>query len=428
MNGTEFWDAAYRNHAPVLMGVLRRYVPETSIAQDLLHEVFITAINKHDSFSGSGTFEGWLHRITVNTALMYLRTEKSKKKSAEAVLSVMDDDESSVERADDARTIIETADFSGEELLAAIDRLPDHHKVVFNMYVMDDFSHKQIGTELHISPGTSKSHLARARKKIQQYLYEEAVNKKDKKDKKWASAFLLFPSNTHFIDRLYRSRMSDFTIPPAGDTGFLSAALENHAASMVSATSQEVALTSQMAASAVPQAVPTATFWGSKLSYAVMCCGTAAITSSVCWVSMSEDSPLNQDNKNISVVDTTMHSPNIVIPDETTFDAATHDALMIPDAIPEIVLTEIEQAESQHLYMETNSSPSDNEVSAEKSTVFQPRQTVQPHQNGLPKTSTSNNTQPTVNSATESLDPVVVKKQIIEHKTVVIRDTIVIQE
>ena len=169
VNHIAFWDVAYRNNAPILLGVLRRYVKETDVVQDLLHEVFITAINKHDSYAGKGCFEAWLHRIAVNTALMYLRNEKNRQIPEEAVLTTTDDDEAD---KDDARTAIEAAGFSSEDLLSVIDRLPIHHKLVFNMYVMDDFSHKQIAEELNISSGTSKSHLARARKKIQQLLYE----------------------------------------------------------------------------------------------------------------------------------------------------------------------------------------------------------------------------------------------------------------
>ena len=153
MNETEFWDAAYRNNAPVLLGVLRRYVKEQAVTQDLLHEVFLTAINKRESYTGKGSFEGWLHRITVNTALMHLRSERGGHILVELASEPEDDVE---DRQDNARNVIEAADFTDDELLAAIDRLPNHHKMVFNMYVMDDFSHKKISDELNISVGTDR--------------------------------------------------------------------------------------------------------------------------------------------------------------------------------------------------------------------------------------------------------------------------------
>ena len=76
-NDSDFWDIAYRDNAPALLGVLRRYVKDASVAQDLLHEVYITAMGKYGGYSGKGSFEGWLYRITVNTALMHLREERN---------------------------------------------------------------------------------------------------------------------------------------------------------------------------------------------------------------------------------------------------------------------------------------------------------------------------------------------------------------
>ena len=362
VNNSGFWDIAYRDNAPALLGVLRRYVKDMSVAHDLLHEVFITAIDKHDGYTGKGSFEGWLYRIAINTALMYLRNERNRKVATDAVFSVLDDDDTDDRQTDNARTAIEAAGFTSKELLSAIDRLPEHHKLVFNMYVMDDFSHKQIAAELHISPGTSKSHLARARKKIQQILYEDAMNKTKKRDRRWASAFLLlFPAKAHYIDRMYRDGLSDFTIPPTGDAGFLSAALEQHAASVVSVAAPS-------AASVATQSMSTATFWGSKLSYMVACCGTAAITGAVSWMAMGDNSPLNTQKEMVTVTDTMMYAPDLPKPVE--MDTTTN--FNVPAFSP------------------ANANPA-----------------------------------PFVEETTA---PVVVKKQIIQHQTVVVRDTIFIIE
>ena len=385
VNNSGFWDVAYRDHASALLGVLRRYVHDVSIAQDLLHEVFITAIEKHEGYSGKGSFEGWLYRITVNTALMHLRDERNRQVPAEAVLSVIDGDHSDDEQVDGVRAIIEAAGFSDEELLAAIDRLPEHHKLVFNMYVMDDFSHKQIAAELNISPGTSKSHLARARKKIQQILYENALNRKKKKDRRWASAFLLlFPAKRHYIDRLFRDGLSDFRIPPTGGAEFLSTAIEQHAASVASTAMQSTV-----------SAVTQTTLWGSKLSYFAACCGTAAVTGGVCWLTMSENSPLNSEhdwvNRNndmVTVSDTLMYLPNPAEEDHAVFDIVRPDSLRI---LPSIVTAN-----------QNPDHPSDSDSSTEKTN--------------------------TDSSSMEKTEPVVIKRQIIQHQTVVVRDTILIIE
>ncbi len=415
MNESEFWDAAYRENAPALSGVLRRYVSDTAVAQDLLHEVFIAAICKHAAYSGKGSFEGWLHRIAVNTALMYLRGEKNRRMSSEALLRVADDDASEVERVDDARTAIEEAEFSDEELLSAIDRLPDHHKVVFNMYVMDDFSHRQIAAELNISPGTSKSHLARARKKIQQYLYDDALNRKRKKYAKRASVFLLLPGKTHFIDRLYRARLSDLTLPPPSDISFLSTALEQSAGSAVS----------QAAATTAAQAVSQVAFWGSKLSYAVVCCGTAAITGTVCRLTMSESGTSNRGKESVAPTDVRTHSPNPG-DENSVFDAANHEAFVQTDSVSEPIDTTVseesfrrdEQAES--MFAPAASTHSASTSPAASKSESEPT-------SGFPAEKVSGNGTQTATGKKPG-EPVVVKKQIIQHQTVVVRDTIVIHE
>ncbi len=424
MEDSGFWDIAYRDNAPSLLGVLRRYVKEVSIAQDLLHEVFITAIDKYDSYMGKGSFEGWLHRITVNTALMYLRNERNKQVSADAVLSVMDDDDADERSIDGTRAMIEAACFSGEELLAAIDRLPEHHKLVFNMYVMDDFSHKQIGTELNISPGTSKSHLARARKKIQQFLYDDALNKKKIKDRRWASAFLLlFPAKKHYIDRLYQEGLSHFTLPPTGGAEFLSAAIEQQAATVASSAAQAattVASTAtQTVVSTVTQTVSTAVFWGSKLSYIAACCGTAAVTGTVCWLSMGDNSPLNRDNDQVIVSDTLIYSSKPVIADSTTFNAVGHDSFIPSDPVdPGVASAAIEFSSQDNPVQESTSKPV-NSSESPSTAEAKPE----------PVSQEPSNKQTDPNSSTEKVTaPVVVKKQVIQHQTVVVRDTIVITE
>jgi len=356
VNETEFWDLAYRNNAPALLGVLRRYVKEKAIAQDLLHEVFFTAINKRESFTGKGSFEGWLHRIAVNTALMYLRGKHNGHISVELASEVEDD----IEEQDNAKNIIEAADFTDEELLAAIDCLPNHHKIVFNMYVMDDFSHKKISAELNISVGTSKSHLARARKKIQQILYTDALNKEKAKNRKRAF-ILMMPFKSHFIDNLYQSQLSDFKMPVEPGTEFFKTAIREASAKAVSATGAQVATV----------------FVGNKLLYVAACIGTAAI----CWLAMRDNSPLNSSNSQELIIDSTQH--NTVVSDSVISDSAADSIIQ-------------EEAPTEAL-------PAENIIK-----VAEPR--VEPVE--IPNT----------------IPPVVIKKQIIQRDTVVIRDTIIIQE
>jgi len=374
----EFWDIAYRDNAPALLGVLRRYVKETDIAQDLLQEVFITAIGKYDGYSGKGSFEGWLYKIAVNTALMHLRNENNKPATLEIdaadvdtlrATSLNDDDYGDTEPVS-IRAIVEAAEFSSEELLLAIDQLPEHHRWVFNMYVMDGFSHRQIAQELNISAGTSKSHLKRARKKVQQILYEKAMNKNKKKDKRrLAGVFLMFfPAREHYIDRLYREGLSDLKIPPtAGGGEFIATVVEQHSASMASQQAMQLATQS-------------ASFLGGKISYLAACGGTAAVTASMCWLTMSVDSPLNSRDEarpvfKIETIDTT----------DTMDETDTINIIDTLDATDMIDLTD----------------------------------TIDVIDGARPVSTTTNET---------DTEPVVVRRQIIEHQTVVVRDTVFIIE
>jgi RNA polymerase sigma factor (sigma-70 family) len=180
----ENWDVIYKNNASKLLGVCRRYVRDEQLAEDLMHNAFITAINKINTYSGKGVFEGWLRKIVVNTVLLYLRDSKKMQFSENEPLEnqVEVTLESDVEETQ--KKVIEEAGFSQQELLEVVDQLPLHHKTVFNLYVIDGYTHNEIGELLKISGGTSKSHLARARKKIQQLLFEKAMLKTETSIKK----------------------------------------------------------------------------------------------------------------------------------------------------------------------------------------------------------------------------------------------------
>jgi RNA polymerase sigma factor (sigma-70 family) len=211
---TTFWQNAYQNHAPKIFGLCRRYVSDLNAAEDLMHDTFITAINKQHSYENKGSFEGWLSRIAINTALMYLR--KQKQWAIESIEDIdLGDSENDAARDEyhDAKSLILTSDFQQDELLVAIDLLPLHHKTVFNLYVFDSFSHQQIAEQLQISVGTSKSHLSRARKKIQEILLQMALEKK-KKNRKIAVFMSLSTDNKGYIDDLYKSKLNNLHIAP----------------------------------------------------------------------------------------------------------------------------------------------------------------------------------------------------------------------
>ncbi len=192
------------------MGICYRYVGQRQIAKDLAHDAFLIAIDKSADFKGSGTFEGWLRRITINVALQYLRQQKNARTAkawATDLIELPDSEEESL-----ANRAYEWSpyDFSQEELLEAIQQLPQHHRMVFNLYVIDRFTHAEIGQQLGISAGTSKSHLARARKKIKTVLLA-------RKTKKKRSLLLLFlPGKLWNIEAFCRKSFADFEMPLEG--------------------------------------------------------------------------------------------------------------------------------------------------------------------------------------------------------------------
>jgi len=119
-------------------------------AEDNLHDSFITIFNKIKQYKGKGSFEGWLKRLTVNVCL-----QKYRKKN---VLNVVTD-----EYPDKIEVELEEESLPLRYLLQLIQELPDRYRLVFNLYVLDGYSHKEIAELLEISIGTSKSNLSRAR-------------------------------------------------------------------------------------------------------------------------------------------------------------------------------------------------------------------------------------------------------------------------
>ncbi len=142
----------YKRYSRILFAICLRYSPNYTEAEDNLQDAFITIFNKIAQFKGKGSFEGWIKRITVNTVL-----QKYRKKSTLEIV-----DESQIVDPE-AEVAVETDEVPLDFLLKIVQELPNRYRLVFSMYVMDGYQHKEIGKMLGISDGTSKSNLARAR-------------------------------------------------------------------------------------------------------------------------------------------------------------------------------------------------------------------------------------------------------------------------
>jgi RNA polymerase sigma-70 factor (ECF subfamily) len=154
----------YRLYSPKLFAVCLKYSRNYAEAQDNLQDGFILIFKKIEQFSFKGSFDGWLKRVMINHVLQQYRNQ--------TFLSLVNED-----IADDHEVEIEDDSITMDYLLKIIQELPDRYRLVFNLYVIDGFSHAEIGEMLTITVGTSKSNLARARmilkEKIEQYKNEE---------------------------------------------------------------------------------------------------------------------------------------------------------------------------------------------------------------------------------------------------------------
>ncbi|WP_317131295.1 RNA polymerase sigma factor [Polaribacter sp. IC073] len=149
----------YQLYVDKLFVVCLKYSKNYQDAEDTLQDSFIVIFDKIKQYKNKGSFEGWLKRITINTALQKYRTTTR----LEIVEEVLDQDS------------IDEVDFDNENLevhflLQLIQQLPDRYRLVFNLYVLDNYAHKEIASLLKISEGTSKSNLSRARKILKNQL------------------------------------------------------------------------------------------------------------------------------------------------------------------------------------------------------------------------------------------------------------------
>ena len=144
-----------------MFGVCLRYAGNYDDAQDILQDGFIKVFEKIDQFGFKGAFEGWMRRIMVNTAL-------EKYRSNYQVINIHDNvKEINNEYAEDFST-----DIDARELIKFIQELSPKYRMVFNLYAIEGYSHKEISNMLGITEGTSKSNLSRARD-----ILKEKVNK-----------------------------------------------------------------------------------------------------------------------------------------------------------------------------------------------------------------------------------------------------------
>jgi RNA polymerase sigma factor (sigma-70 family) len=154
--------ALYTKYSKLLYGICLRYAANEEEAQDILQDGFVKVYTKLDTFKFEGSFEGWLKRIIVHTAIEAYRKKVD-------LASVDDFEYNSLFSTPDEKNL------EVEELLKLIQELPKGYRLVFNMYAIEGYTHAEIAKKLNISEGTSKSQLSRARTYLQNKL--KALNR-----------------------------------------------------------------------------------------------------------------------------------------------------------------------------------------------------------------------------------------------------------
>jgi RNA polymerase sigma-70 factor, ECF subfamily len=168
----------YEKHAPSLLSLCMRYCGNIEDAEDILHDGFIKIIKSLHTFKArdKGSLSAWMKRIMVNTSLNHLRDRSKENKFIDIDPLV---EKIVIEVEEETDSMISTDMFSQEMIMAMICELPTGYRMVFNMYVFEEFSHSEIAETLNFSENTSKSQLSKARamlrKKLMQVMIKQTV-------------------------------------------------------------------------------------------------------------------------------------------------------------------------------------------------------------------------------------------------------------
>lgn len=151
----------FEQYSGKFMSVCLRYANDTMEAEDMMQEGFIRIFNNIHQFKFEGSFEGWMRRIVVNVALKHLQ----KKKIPLTEIT---------ENNSDTPTMpaYAYAQLGAEELLKLISQLPDGYRMVFNLSVIEGYSHEEIAQMLNVQASTSRSQLVKARKMLQEQILQ----------------------------------------------------------------------------------------------------------------------------------------------------------------------------------------------------------------------------------------------------------------
>lgn len=140
----------------MMMSVCRRYARDQDMAKDILQESLILVFKNINKFEGKGSFEGWIRKITVRAALQWI--DKKWYRNEQNLVGMLPEKEIKPEAF---------LNYDSNIIMEMVNSLPEKYRVVFNLFVVDEYNHAEIAETLQIKEATSRSHLLRARKMLQ---------------------------------------------------------------------------------------------------------------------------------------------------------------------------------------------------------------------------------------------------------------------
>jgi RNA polymerase sigma-70 factor (ECF subfamily) len=158
------FSALFQNYAPVMLGVCMRYCKNRIDAEDVMQDGFIKVFGQIHKFRREGSFEGWIKRIMINSAID--NYQSNLKYAFHEDVSEMDPASIITDNPAEDDDLPDQLSIPHEKLMEMIQELPDGYRVVFNLYAIENYNHKEISTMLGISENTSKSQLLKARKAL----------------------------------------------------------------------------------------------------------------------------------------------------------------------------------------------------------------------------------------------------------------------
>jgi RNA polymerase sigma factor (sigma-70 family) len=167
----------YERYHGKMMAVCLRYAKNRDEAKDIMNEAFMKVYGNLRNFGHTGSFEGWVRRIMVNTAIDHLR----KNRHEYLIVNTVYANHVAVTRAEEVDDEDIFKDIRQEDIIRAIQELSPAYRTVFNLFVMEEFTHKEIAEKLDISEGTSKSNLAKAKFNLKKNLSQFISKAKDDK-------------------------------------------------------------------------------------------------------------------------------------------------------------------------------------------------------------------------------------------------------